>query len=83
MRGNSSFFSYPPRNAVSRVAVAGQNLLFRLLGREFRTFAHPPAAMLAVLEGRGFHRTFSHRALVWQAAGLERSPTAAIPSDAG
>ena len=76
-------FSYPPRNAVSRVAVAGQNLLFRLLGREFRTFAHPPAAMLAVLEGRGFHRTFSHRALVWQAAGLERSPTAAIPSDAG
>ena len=66
-------FSYPRRNAVSRVAVCSQNLLFRLLGREFRTFAHPPAAMLAVLEGHGFHRTFAHRALVWQAAGLERS----------
>ena len=66
-------FSYPPRNVVSRLAVTGQNLLFRVLGREFRTFAHPPAAMLAVLERRGFRHTFAHHALVWQAAGLERS----------
>jgi 2-polyprenyl-3-methyl-5-hydroxy-6-metoxy-1,4-benzoquinol methylase len=68
-------FSYPPRNALSRLVVGGQNLVFRLLGREFRTFTHPPAAMLAVLERRGFRPTFSHRALVWQAAGLERSPS--------
>jgi hypothetical protein len=66
-------FSYPRRNVVSRLALAAQNLFFRVLGREFRTFAHPPAAMLAVLERRGFRRTFAHRALVWQAAGLERS----------
>jgi magnesium-protoporphyrin O-methyltransferase len=73
-------FSYPPRNVVSRLGVAGQNLLFGMLGREFRAFAHPPAAMLAVLEQRGFRRTFAHRALVWQAAGLERTPAAALPS---
>jgi 16S rRNA G966 N2-methylase RsmD len=66
-------FSYPPRNVVSRLGFAAQNLFFRALGREFRAFAHPPAAMLAVLERRGFRRTFAHRALVWQAAGLERS----------
>jgi magnesium-protoporphyrin O-methyltransferase len=66
-------FSYPPRNLISRLGVAGQNLFFRALGREFRAFAHPPAAMLAVLERRGFRRTFAHRALVWQAAGFERS----------
>ena len=30
-------FSYPPRNAVSRLLIAAQNLVFRLLRREFRT----------------------------------------------
>jgi len=73
-------FSYPPRNVMSRLLVAGQNLFFRMLAREFRVFAHPPAAMLEVLERRGFRRTFTHRALVWQAAGLERAPGAALPS---
>src|SRR5439155_3157796 len=62
-------FSYPPRNVVSRLGFAGQNLVFRMLGREFRAFAHPPAAMLAVLEWRGVSRTFAHRPLVVLAAG--------------
>jgi 2-polyprenyl-3-methyl-5-hydroxy-6-metoxy-1,4-benzoquinol methylase len=66
-------FSYPPRNLVSRALVGLENLLFRLRGREFRAFAHSPAAMLAVVERRGFRRAFAHRALVWQAAGLERA----------
>ena len=65
-------FSYPPRNVVSRLLVAGQNLVFRLLGKEFRTFVHPPSEMLATLRERGFRRTFAHHALVWQVAGLER-----------
>jgi magnesium-protoporphyrin O-methyltransferase len=65
-------FSYPPRNAVSRLFIAAQNLVFRLLRREFRTFAHPPSAMLAVLAERGLRRTFAHHPLVWQVAGLER-----------
>ena len=65
-------FSYPPQNVVSRFVVAAQNLGFRLLRREFRTFAHPPSAMLAVLEERGFRRTYAHHPLVWQVAGLER-----------
>jgi hypothetical protein len=65
-------FSYPPRNAVSRLLIAAQNLVFRLLRREFRTFAHPPSAMLAVLAERGLRPTFAHHPLVWQVAGLER-----------
>jgi len=65
-------FSYPPRNAVSRLIVAAENLIFRLLRREFRTFAHPPDAMLAVLADRGLRGTFAHHGLVWQVAGLER-----------
>ncbi len=65
-------FSHPPRNLVSRALVKAQNLFFRVRGSEFRTFAHPPAAMLAVLEARGLQPQFSHRGLVWQVAGLER-----------
>jgi magnesium-protoporphyrin O-methyltransferase len=65
-------FSYPPRNAVSRLFIASQNLGFRLLRKEFRTFAHPPAAMLTVLGQRGLRETFAHHGLVWHVAGLER-----------
>jgi 2-polyprenyl-3-methyl-5-hydroxy-6-metoxy-1,4-benzoquinol methylase len=65
-------FSYPPRNVMSRTWVAGANLVFRLLRREYRTFVHPPAAMLAVLEERGLRDAFTSRSLVWQVAGLER-----------
>jgi magnesium-protoporphyrin O-methyltransferase len=65
-------FSYPPRNAASRSVVGAQNLFFRLTRQEFRTFAHPPRAMLDVLQRRGFSGTYEHRAFVWQVAGFER-----------
>ena len=65
-------FSHPPRNVLSRLLFASQNLVFRLRRIEFRTFTHPPAEMLAVLESRGLRHTFSHRGLVWHVAGLER-----------
>jgi magnesium-protoporphyrin O-methyltransferase len=65
-------FSYPPRNALSRLLLGSQNVLFRLRRREFRVFAHPPASMLAVLEERGFALTYAHQPIVWQIAGLER-----------
>ncbi|HEX6701074.1 MAG TPA: methyltransferase domain-containing protein, partial [Gaiellaceae bacterium] len=65
-------FSYPPRHVVSRAVVAAQALVFRLLRREFRTFAHPPEAMLEVLEERGLRATFAHRGLVWRVSGLDR-----------
>jgi 2-polyprenyl-3-methyl-5-hydroxy-6-metoxy-1,4-benzoquinol methylase len=65
-------FSYPRRNALLRALVVLQNACFRLLQREFRTFAHPPAAMLAVLRDGGLEATFSHHGFVWQVAGMER-----------
>jgi Methyltransferase domain len=65
-------FSYPPRNAVSRLLIAAQNLFFRLRRIEFRTFAHSPARMLAVLEERGLRRTYADHPLIWQIAGFER-----------
>jgi magnesium-protoporphyrin O-methyltransferase len=65
-------FSHPPRNALSRVVLAAQNLVLRLMRREFRTFAHPPGAMLRVLEERGLRLVFAHRGTVWHVEGLER-----------
>jgi 2-polyprenyl-3-methyl-5-hydroxy-6-metoxy-1,4-benzoquinol methylase len=65
-------FSYPPRNAVSRLLIGAENLVFGLRRREFRSFAHPPSAMLGLLDERGLRRTFAHHTLVWQVAGLER-----------
>jgi hypothetical protein len=65
-------FSHPPRNPVSRMIVAAQNVAFRVLGRDFRVFVHPPPSMLGVLERHGLRHTFTSRRLVWQVAGLER-----------
>jgi magnesium-protoporphyrin O-methyltransferase len=65
-------FSYPPRNSISRLLTGAQNLFFRWRRSEFRTFAHPPARMLAVVEERGLRRTHVHHAPVWQIAGFER-----------
>ncbi len=72
--GRLLVFSYPPRNVLSRFLLGAQNLLFRLQRKEFRTFAHPPARMLGVVEERGFFLTYAHRPVVWQIAGFERSP---------
>jgi magnesium-protoporphyrin O-methyltransferase len=65
-------FSHPPRNAISRLVVGAQNLVFAMRRKEFRTFTHPPLAMLAVLEARGLRQTFAHRTRVWQVVGLAR-----------
>jgi magnesium-protoporphyrin O-methyltransferase len=66
-------FSYPRRNTGSRLFIAIQNLGLRLSRKEFRTFAHPPAAMLAVLGANGLRQVFSHRGVAWQIAGVERT----------
>jgi Methyltransferase domain len=65
-------FSYPRRNLISRSVIALQNVCFRITRKQFRTFAHPPAEMLAVLHAGGLDPTFTHRGLAWQVAGLER-----------
>jgi 2-polyprenyl-3-methyl-5-hydroxy-6-metoxy-1,4-benzoquinol methylase len=65
-------FSYPPRNVLSRFLLGSENLLLSLRRKEFRAFVHPPARMLAVVEGRGLRQTYAHEPLVWQIAGFER-----------
>jgi 2-polyprenyl-3-methyl-5-hydroxy-6-metoxy-1,4-benzoquinol methylase len=65
-------FSYPPRNPLSRAFYGLFNLVMRLTRSGFRGFAHPPGAMVAVLEDRGLRRTYQGQSRIWQVAGLER-----------
>jgi magnesium-protoporphyrin O-methyltransferase len=69
-------FSHPPRNWVSRTSARLENLSFRVMGKSFRTFTHPPAAMVAVAEGRGMRTDYTYRGRVWQVVGLARAATA-------
>jgi magnesium-protoporphyrin O-methyltransferase len=69
-------FSHPPRNWLSRTFTRLQHISFRLMGKSYRAFAHPPAAMVAVAEGRGLHTEYTHRGPVWQVVGLARAATA-------
>jgi SAM-dependent methyltransferase len=66
-------FSYPPRNPLSRLFIALQNLTLRLLRKEFRTFAHPPRDMLAVLAENGLTVRYGHRGVPWRITGVERT----------
>ena len=65
-------FSHPPRNLVSRAFLAGQNAMFAVTGKEFRTFAHPPAQMLAVLVDHGLRPAMTQADRVWHVEGLTR-----------
>ena len=70
-------FSHPPRNiCVTRAGRRREPRASASLRREFRTFAHPPEAMLAVLERHGLRPAFAHRGVPWQVAGLAREPAA-------
>jgi len=48
------------------------NLGRRLKGDSFRSFAHPPQDMVAVLEEAGSRATYRWRGLGWCVVGLER-----------
>jgi magnesium-protoporphyrin O-methyltransferase len=65
-------FSHPPDTRLARGATWLENLPRRLGRRSFRTFVHPPAAMLAVLAGTGLSPGYVHDGWPWCVVGLER-----------
>ena len=65
-------FSFPPRNLASSSFVAVEYRLFAWGGRQFRSFAHPPSAMLGVLADHGLHPAVTHRGAVWRIAAASR-----------
>lgn len=65
-------FSHPPRNLVTRSVQAWDNFRRRVKGNGFRSWSHPPGAMVAVLTARGLTPTYRHRGFAWHVVGLER-----------
>jgi hypothetical protein len=70
--GRLLVFSYPRRNPLTRLYVGAQNLVFAVMRREFRTFTHPPAAMVDVLRARGLESAYARGGAIWRVAGLAR-----------
>lgn len=66
-------FSYPPRNVVSRAGFAAQNTFFRLIGRTFRAFTHPPDSMIDVVVAHGFVAADRRSGTWWRTVGLVRT----------
>jgi len=64
--------SAPVVVTLTRAVIRVQNLGLRLSGKEFRTFAHPPEAMLGVCREHGLAPTYAHAGAVWQVEGLSR-----------
>ena len=65
-------FSYPPRNLVTRIALGLDTLAQRLRRNDFRSYIHPPQAMIAVLQAQGLTPRFHQHGTVWDVAGLVR-----------
>ena len=64
--------SFPrPRWAI-RAVVGAVNVVARLLRWEFRSWVHPPEALLASAERRGLSLALESRGRIWQVAVLER-----------
>ena len=70
--GRLLVFSHPPRNRVTRGLLWWENFWRRRKGDPFRSFAHPPAAMLGVLTQTGLRPTYRWRGIGWHVVGLER-----------
>ena len=69
--------SFPRDRRLFRAGARALNIWFRLLRWDFRTFIHPPAAILAAAERRGLRPAFEHSGRIWQVAALERAASGA------
>jgi magnesium-protoporphyrin O-methyltransferase len=60
--------SYPRDRLLTRAFSRLENLCFRLVGKRFRSYVHPPAELEKAAAGRGLTRSRVSRGLVWETA---------------
>jgi magnesium-protoporphyrin O-methyltransferase len=65
--------SYPRYNLVSRMLIRAVNVVLRLRGLEFRTYAHSPATISAAAERAGLRPGGPESGLVWRVAAFDRA----------
>ena len=60
--------SYPRDRLLTRAFSRLENLGFRLVGKRFRSYVHPPAQLEEAAAGRGLTRSRVSRGFVWETA---------------
>ena len=65
-------FSYPRRNLFSRMIISCENLFHRVRRNDFRSYLHPPEAMINAAQAEGMTVSYRHRGLSWNIVGLVR-----------
>jgi magnesium-protoporphyrin O-methyltransferase len=68
--------THPPRNIVTRALRVLEDFWLGLLGREYRTFAHPPEVMEGILRANGFEPVRVHHGLPWRVLAATPSGSA-------
>jgi cyclopropane fatty-acyl-phospholipid synthase-like methyltransferase len=71
--GRLLVFSFPRSTWWTRAGNAIANLLVRFRTSAFKSYVHPPAALISTVERHGFRLTAEHQGLLWRIAGFERA----------
>lgn len=66
-------FSFPPRNLVSRILNGSANFWMRITRRKFRSYVHPPEAMIEVAKRQGLVPVAHRSGRIWLAVALVRN----------
>jgi cyclopropane fatty-acyl-phospholipid synthase-like methyltransferase len=66
-------FSFPRSTWWTRAGNGLANLLVRFRSSAFKSYVHPPAALISTVERHGFRLTAEHEGLLWRVAGFERA----------
>lgn len=72
--GHVLVFTFPPRNLLSRLVNGSSNLWMRMKKNEFRSYVHPPEAMIDVARRHGLEPVALRRRRVWLAVAFVRPP---------
>ena len=64
--------SFPRDRFLVRIGLGLVNGVMRALGRSYRTFAHPRAALLAAAEGEGLMLAEADRGFLWEFVAMRR-----------
>jgi 2-polyprenyl-3-methyl-5-hydroxy-6-metoxy-1,4-benzoquinol methylase len=65
-------FSFPPRNLIARLVNGGANLWMRARRNEFRSYVHPPEAMIEAARRQGLEPFARRRGRLWLAVAFAR-----------
>ena len=65
--------SFPRPRLLIRIGMGAVNLAARMLRWEYRTWVHPPQALIRAAEQRGLTLAFESQGRIWQVAALERT----------